>query len=160
MGKLTAKQERFVEEYLVDLNATQAAARAGYQHPNKQGPRLSVNVGVAKAIAAAQAERVKRTEITQDYVLAVITDTIERCQSAKAVTDHDGKETGEWTFNASAVLRGAELLGKHLAMFTDKQNVTHHDGDRQEVQERADAFTERLAGMVSRSKADKGETQH
>ena len=162
MKKLTPKQQRFITEYLVDLNATQAAKRAGYQHPNKQGPRLLVNVGVAKAIAAAQAERVKRTEITQDYVLAVITDTIERCQSAKAVTDHDGKETGEWTFNAGAVLRGAELLGRHLAMFTDNMRYAGKDGGpiQHEVQERADSFTSALTGMVSRGKADKGETRH
>ncbi len=129
---LTAKQERFVAEYLVDLNATQAAIRAGYSEKSAtaEGSRLLVNTKVAAAVAAAQAKRSERTEITQDYVLAVITNTIERCQQAKAVTDHDGKETGEWTFNANAVLKGAELLGRHLAMFTDKQTVTHHDGDR------------------------------
>ncbi len=129
---LTARQERFVAEYLVDLNATQAAIRAGYAEKSAdvEGSRLLVNTKVAKAVAAAQAKRSERTEITQDYVLAVITNTIERCQQAKAVTDHDGEETGEWTFNANAVLKGAELLGRHLAMFTDKKTVTHHDGDR------------------------------
>jgi len=129
---LTPKQEAFVSEYLVDLNATQAAIRAGYAEKSAdvEGSRLLVNTKVAKAVAAAQAKRSERTEITQDYVLAVITNTIERCQQAKAVTDHDGEETGEWTFNANAVLKGAELLGRHLAMFTDKKTVTHHDGDR------------------------------
>ena len=129
---LTARQERFVAEYLIDLNATQAAIRAGYAEKSAaaEGSRLLVNTKVAAAVAAAQAKRSERTEITQDYVLAVITDTIERCQKAKAVMDHDGKETGEWTFNANAVLKGAELLGRHLAMFTDKKTVTHHDGDR------------------------------
>ena len=129
---LTTKQERFVSEYLVDLNATQAAIRAGYSEngANVQGGRLLANAKVAAAVAAAVAKRSKRTEITQDYVLAVITETIERCQQAKAVTDHDGEETGEWTFNANAVLKGAELLGRHLAMFTDKKTITHHDGDR------------------------------
>lgn len=67
---LTAKQARFVEEYLIDLNATQAAIRAGYTHPDVQGPRLLGNVGVAKAIEAAQSARAKRTAITQDRVLA------------------------------------------------------------------------------------------
>ena len=46
---LTQKQEAFVAEYLVDLNATAAAERARYEHPNKQGPRMLVNVGIAKA---------------------------------------------------------------------------------------------------------------
>ncbi len=114
---LTPKQDCFVAEYLVDLNATAAAERAGYEHPNKQGPRMLVNVGIAKAIASAQAKRSERTEITQDYVLALIVDTAERCKMAS-------------DYNPNAVLKGAELLGRHLAMFTDNKTVTHHDGDR------------------------------
>lgn len=68
---LTAKQRRFVEEYLIDLNATQAAIRAGYSpkradaigYENLRKPEIHA------AIEAAQAERSKRTEITQDMVL-------------------------------------------------------------------------------------------
>jgi phage terminase small subunit len=68
---LTDKQKRFVEEYLVDLNATQAAIRAGYseQTAHVQGPRLLENVRVQEAIAAAQEARSARVEITQDMVL-------------------------------------------------------------------------------------------
>lgn len=66
---LTAKQERFVAEYLKCSNATKAAEAAGYAHPNTQGPRLLVNVGIAAAIAEAQAERTERTKIDMDYVL-------------------------------------------------------------------------------------------
>ena len=71
MKKLTPKQQRFVEEYLIDLNATQAAKRAGYsaRTSNEQGARLLAHVSVAAAIAAAQAKRSARTEITQDAVL-------------------------------------------------------------------------------------------
>ncbi len=123
---LTPKQEAFVSEYLVDLNATAAAERAGYEHPNKQGPRLLVNVGVAAAIEKGQARRSERTEITQDYVLTAIKETMEQ-----------RKGTGEHS-NPNAVLKGAELLGRHLAMFTDKKTVTHHDGDR------LDAVLERM----------------
>ena len=109
MKKLTAKQERFVAEYLIDLNATQAAIRAGYAEKSAdvEGSRLLVNAKIAAAVAAAQAKRSERTETTQDYVLATITETIERCKQAD-------------TYNANAVLKGAELLGRHLAMFTDK----------------------------------------
>mgnify|MGYP003637053091 CR=1 FL=1 len=69
---LTPKQEMFVAEYLIDLNATQAAMRAGYSKKTaeQQGSRLLTNVKVASAIAAAQAKRAGRTEITQDRVLA------------------------------------------------------------------------------------------
>jgi hypothetical protein len=68
---LTPKQKRFVDEYLVDLNATQAAIRAGYSERNagKIGPELLGKTGVSVAIAAAMKARATRTEITQDMVL-------------------------------------------------------------------------------------------
>lgn len=71
MAKLTAKQQRFCDEYLIDLNATQAAIRAGYSKKtaNEQGARLLVNVSIQKKIFELQKEREKRTEITQDSVL-------------------------------------------------------------------------------------------
>lgn len=69
--KLTPKQEQFVREYLIDLNATQAAIRAGYSKrtANEQGARLLVNASVAEAIREAMSKRAKRTEITADRVL-------------------------------------------------------------------------------------------
>lgn len=68
---LTPKQKKFVAEYLVDLNGTQAAVRAGYSKrtANEQAARLLVNVNVSAAVSAAQAELSKRTEITQEMVL-------------------------------------------------------------------------------------------
>lgn len=68
---LTAKQQRFVEEYLVDLNATQAAIRAGYSAPTaqEQGSRLLSNVMVSEAIAALKAERSERTRIDAEWLL-------------------------------------------------------------------------------------------
>jgi phage terminase small subunit len=68
---LTDKQRRFVDEYLVDLNATQAAIRAGYSErtANEQGNRLLAKVSVAAAIQDAMKRREKRTQITADMVL-------------------------------------------------------------------------------------------
>ena len=68
---MNASQQRFVDEYLVDLNATQAAIRAGYsaKTAEQQGPRLLGNAGVAAGIAAAIKARSERTHITQDRVL-------------------------------------------------------------------------------------------
>ncbi|KRA62172.1 hypothetical protein ASD89_24120 [Caulobacter sp. Root656] len=68
---LTPKQARFVEEYLIDLNATQAAIRAGYsaKTAEDQGRQLLRKTPVSAAISARQAERSERTEITQDRVL-------------------------------------------------------------------------------------------
>lgn len=69
--KLTAKAERFVEEYPIDLNATQAAIRAGYSKKTarSQGQRLLTNVDIVAAIQKALEKRSERTEITQDRVL-------------------------------------------------------------------------------------------
>ncbi len=132
MNMLTPKQQRFISEYLVDLNATQAAIRAGYakKSADVEGSRLLVNAKVSAAIAAAQAKRSKRTEIDADYVLASIVETMERCKQAEPVTYQNGEPVmidapaGEiapaYKFDAAAVLKGAELLGRHLAMFTDK----------------------------------------
>ena len=68
---LTAKQRCFVQEYLVDLNATQAAVRAGYSEKTaySAGQRLLKNVEIQKNIAEAQSKRSTRTEITADRVL-------------------------------------------------------------------------------------------
>jgi phage terminase small subunit len=68
---LTPKQQRFADEYLIDLNATQAAIRAGYsgKTAEQQGYQLLQNTSVAAAIAEAQAKRAARTEITADRVL-------------------------------------------------------------------------------------------
>jgi phage terminase small subunit len=69
--KLNDRQMRFVEEYLVDLNATQAAIRAGYtsNYANTNVSKLLQNTSIAEQIAKRQAARVRRTEITQDMVV-------------------------------------------------------------------------------------------
>lgn len=110
MKDLTPKQQRFVEEYLIDLNATQAAIRAGYSEKTAevQGPRLLGNVRVAAEIAKGKSERTERVQVTQDYVIQRLIIEAER--------------EGEGASH-SARVSAAGLLGKHLAMFTDKQEV-------------------------------------
>ncbi len=68
---MTPKQEAFVREYLIDLNATQAATRASYsaRTANEQGARLLANVSVRSALTEAMQARAERTEITADRVL-------------------------------------------------------------------------------------------
>jgi phage terminase small subunit len=77
---LTAKQERFVAEYLVDGNATRAAKAAGYSEKTAYsiGQRLLKNVEVASALAAAQSERTERTKIDMEYVLSRLAIEAER----------------------------------------------------------------------------------
>lgn len=71
MAKLNERQEQFCNEYLLDLNATQAAIRAGYKEKTaySMGQRLLKNVEVQNYIQQRKQDRVKRTEITQDMVI-------------------------------------------------------------------------------------------
>lgn len=71
MGKMTAKQKRFCDEYLIDLNATQAAIRAGYSEKTarSQGQRMLTNVDIQNEIEKRKSARVDRIEITQDRVI-------------------------------------------------------------------------------------------
>lgn len=71
MAKLTAKQQRFCDEYLIDLNATQAAIRAGYsdKRASEQAYQLLQKTTVKNYIEERKKDRIARTEITQDMVL-------------------------------------------------------------------------------------------
>lgn len=128
MAKLTDKQAAFVRQYLVDLNATQAAIRAGYSErtANAQAGRLLANVGIREAIEKAQAKRAQRVEVTQDYVLSNLVEVVERTMQRAPVLDRKGEQVTDeegravWTFDAKGANRALELLGKHLGIFTDK----------------------------------------
>ncbi len=71
MAKLNERQKRFCDEYLVDLNATQAAIRAGYtaKYANTNAFKLLQNTAIKEYIQQRQTDRTERTEITQDMVL-------------------------------------------------------------------------------------------
>lgn len=101
---LTTKQRLFVEAYLADPNATQAAVKAGYSKKTakSQGARLLTNVDIAYALK----ERVEGAIVKADEVLNGI----------KEIAFNPGER-------ASDRLKGYELLGKHLALFTDKTDV-------------------------------------
>jgi phage terminase small subunit len=108
-GKLTPKQKFFVDEYLIDLNATQAAIRAGYsaRTAGRTSHEYLKKPVIQKFLSERLKSREERTEINQDYVLTTIKETIERCKS------EDG-------FDPSNTLKGCELLGRNLKMWTDK----------------------------------------
>jgi len=109
--KLTDKQKMFVKEYLIDLNATQAAIRAGYSESTAKeiGCENLTKPNIAEAIQEAMSERSEKVEITAEDVLTGIKDL------TKLVSDPVNEE-----FNATAGFKGYELLGKHLKLFTDK----------------------------------------
>lgn len=128
MPKLTDKQKDFVRQYLVDLNATQAAIRAGYSVKTayRQGADLLQKTSIREAIEKAQAKRARRVEVTQDYVLSNLVEVVERTMQRAPVTDRKGEQVTDeegravWTFDAKGANRALELLGKHLGIFTDK----------------------------------------
>lgn len=71
MDKLTPKQQRFADEYIIDLNATQAAIRAGYsvKTAREQACVLLTNLNIQAAVQKALKKRAERTQITADRVL-------------------------------------------------------------------------------------------
>ena len=92
--KLTPKQARFVAEYLVDLNATQAAIRAGYSRKTADsiGLQLLRKTQVALAIQKAQEDRARRVELTQDEIIRDIMDVRDRCMQRAPVVDMKGRQ--------------------------------------------------------------------
>jgi len=95
---LSVKQKAFVDEYLIDLNATQAAIRAGYsvKTADRIGPELLGKTCVAEQIQKRMRDREKRTEITQDRVLKELADiafddikNYLDFRPEKSVVDHD-----------------------------------------------------------------------
>jgi hypothetical protein len=124
--KLTAKQARFVEEYLCDLNATQAAIRAGYSQKTAavQGSRLLTNVKVAGAIRGGLEERSRRTEITQDWVMAELKENVERAMQHVPVLDRNGNPIGRYTYQGSVANKALELLGRAVHLFSEDDGAT------------------------------------
>jgi phage terminase small subunit len=140
---VNARQQRFCEEYLIDLNATQAAIRAGYSSASagELGCALLKNVKVRARIDAELAERSRRTGVTADRVVrelarvafADITDVVDvdratlrpnadRDDTAviASVKVKEGDDFTEREIKMCDKLRALELLGKHMGMFTDK----------------------------------------
>ena len=143
---MTKKQKRFVEEYLIDLNATQAAIRAGYSPGTAQqiGSENLSKLVISNAIAKAMADRSKRTGINQDRVLqelarigfAKITyiidpetakikedaseDDLACIQSVKIKPNEFGTEREVKLYDKKSALVD---LGKHLGLFKDKLDI-------------------------------------
>ncbi len=145
---MTKKQKRFVEEYLIDLNATQAAIRAGYspdtarQIGNENLSKLDIRARIDRAMA----ERSRRTGINQDRVLRELAriafanardvinmedatlkedacpDDTAAIQSVKVKTF--GEDGVEREIRMGDKLKALEMLGRHLGMFKDNLNLT------------------------------------
>lgn len=152
---LNDRQRRFVDEYLIDLNATQAAIRAGYSKKTagQIGERLLKHVEIKPLLAERMKSREKRTEITQDKVLSELSriafgnkrglmkwgpDGVTLLDS-EGISDDDAamvSEVSESVTEAGGTIKlkthdkvkALELLGKHLGMFTDKVELSGKGG--------------------------------
>lgn len=122
---MTPKQQRFAEEYLVDLNATQAAIRAGYSEKTAYsiGQENLNKPEIQQAISDARVKRSERTEITQDWIIDRLVENVERAMQAEPVLDDKGNRTGEYVYQGNVANRALELLGKHQGMFIDRQQI-------------------------------------
>ena len=144
---MTKKQKRFVEEYLIDLNATQAAIRAGYSPDSAKeiGSENLTKPDIAKAVDQAIAERSRRTGVNAERVVrelakiafvnagevvdldtALLMDKISdddmaAIQSVKVKTF--GEDGVEREVKLADKLKALELLGKHLGLFKDKVEI-------------------------------------
>ena len=129
--KLTAKQQRFCDEYLIDLNATQAAIRAGYSKKTAYaiGEQNLKKLELKKYIEQRMAEKEKSLIADQDEVLKYLTSVL-RGEGHEEVVVVEG--CGDGHSSATTVardispkdrLKAAELLGKRYSLFTEKVNV-------------------------------------
>ena len=125
MAKLTPKQQRFVDEYLIDLNATQAAIRAGYSEKTAKeiGSENLTKPNIAKAIQEAQESLSNKTQLTVDMVVQGL---------LKEAQDYAEGST------QSARVSAWAHLGKHLGMFKDR---IEHSGQL-EIQSLSDLMDE------------------
>ena len=119
---LTPKQAAFVREYVVDLNATQAAIRAGYspKTANEQASRLLANVSVATAVAEQRQIAAQRNDLTIDWVLDGLKQNLRRAMQAEPVFDAEGRATGEYVYQGAVANKALELLGRHIGMWAVK----------------------------------------
>lgn len=122
---LTPKQRQFVAEYLVDLNATAAARRAGYsaKTADRIGPELLGKSCVSAAIQEAILERQKRTEVTQDYVI----------EKLKEITDREASDSQDSDLKYANKIKALELLGKHVGAWEQKDNGPKDEAEEDDL---------------------------
>lgn len=149
INKITPKQKKFCDEYIIDLNSTQAAVRAGYSEKTamEQGYQLLQKTSVKEYIAQCMVDRAERVQIKQDDVLRElitiamtnITDfvtikandegqkIVDILETAKmdpskvaAISEIRQTKEGFISIKMCDKLKALELLGRHLGMFTEK----------------------------------------
>ena len=118
--KLSAKEDRFCREYVIDYNGTQAAIRSGYKGSDAavRASKLLRKAKVSARIRELQQEMAQRLAMSQDYVVIELVKTYQECKDAE-----DSKNA----------LRALELMGKHLGMFEKRQKEEGNDDRLEDV---------------------------
>lgn len=133
MAKLTDKQELFAREFIKDLNATQAAIRAGYSEKTARaiGCENLTKPDIQQRIAELNQERLERVQIDADYVLRQAVKLHERCmQEVEPLTDRRGEEITDeqgrtvYGFDAKGAVASLKLIGDHISVQAFKQQTT------------------------------------
>ena len=173
MAKLTAKQQAFVREYLVDLNATQAAIRAGYSENTAAeiGYENLNKLQIKLAVRVAQAARARRTEVTADKVIreyarlafsdisdlvtieggvVKVRDTAELTEDQRVAISEISETANGLRVKAHSKTTALEALGKHLGMFIDRRE-TGGPGEFANLTE--DELEDRVEEKLTRLKA-------
>ena len=126
-GVLTEQQMRFVSEYTIDLNATQAAIRAGYAEDSAAvtGCRLLRNPNISRAIKAYREQIADECHITQGDIIRKLVEAAEKASEATPVLEWDAEEkrmmpSGVYQFDGKTVTRCWELIGKMLGFIDNK----------------------------------------
>lgn len=122
---LTDRQRLFVWHYCVDLNATQAALRAGYtdKAPSQAGYQVLRNKQVLAAVKKRMAAIDDETRVSAGWVRKNLIRNMRRAAEAESVMNSEGEQVGV-VYQGSVVNRSLELLGRNIAMFLDRQDVT------------------------------------
>jgi phage terminase small subunit len=148
--EVTPRQSAFVREYLIDLNATQAAIRAGYSAKSAEvtASRLLSDAKVAAAVQAGMDKRANKLEISADRVLEEISrmafydpatlgisgihgpaDIAKLPEDVRrAIVGWSWDKAGNFTLKLADKLNALDKLGRHLKLFTDKVEHTGKDG--------------------------------
>lgn len=138
-SKLSPKMLVFIDEFMVHMNATKAYEAAGYKNnnPNRGAAELRNHPLVSAEIDRRMQEKRERNELSADYVINKLIDIVDS-------TDRS---------NPSAALRGLELLGKHLGLYKDRQEISGPDGEairmEQKVHQDAADFASRMARLAA-----------
>ena len=143
---LIDRHQVFCEEYVISLNATQSAIKAGFSEKSarSQACELLTNPNIQAYIDHLRAEAKKRTQVDTDYVIGTLVKVCESAQEGKVKQRYDYKEkcfvtveddegNAVWERDNMAIIKSSELLGKYLGIWKENVNLQNNGKDLPET---------------------------